>query len=87
MARFVTRTETGPMEITEDDLDGESLWLCQCGLSGDWPHCDGSHAHTRSEEDGKPYAYHRETPNGALVAKQGIPRSLKEANPRPNQDA
>ncbi len=54
MARLVKFTEKGPKKV---DAGNETLYLCMCGLSKDFPFCDGSHKKTRDEEEGKIYVY------------------------------
>jgi len=55
MARIVKRTQTSPLKI--EVPGGQPLWICQCGLSKNQPHCDGAHKGARSEEPGKLYQY------------------------------
>ena len=55
MARIVKRTQTGPLKI--EIPSGQSVWICQCGLSKSQPRCDGAHKGTRTEEPGKLYQY------------------------------
>ncbi len=55
MARLVRHDATGPIEIKQ--ADGQSIWICACGLSQDLPYCDSSHERTAAEEKGKCYVY------------------------------
>jgi CDGSH-type Zn-finger protein len=57
MARIVRFTATGPIKIDPQD---KPLFICACGLSKNFPHCDGSHKPSRSEEAGKLYVYDAE---------------------------
>ncbi|WP_101296704.1 CDGSH iron-sulfur domain-containing protein [Halegenticoccus soli] len=59
MAREVTHTERGPLIVGPEDIDEEKgdVAICLCGLSDDYPFCDGSHRATESEEEGVRYRY------------------------------
>lgn len=59
MSRIVELDATGPRKLDESDLDSEKgdIAVCQCGLSENFPFCDGSHRSTRTEADGVCYRY------------------------------
>lgn len=59
MARLVRHEARGPRRLDESDIDPEKgdIAICQCGLSADYPFCDGSHRATESEADGVLYRY------------------------------
>lgn len=59
MARIVVHEETEPLKLTEADLNAEkgNIAICQCGLSDEYPFCDGSHRQTRGETDSLLYQY------------------------------
>ncbi|WP_227357057.1 CDGSH iron-sulfur domain-containing protein [Haladaptatus salinisoli] len=59
MAREVRHAATGPLKLDEEDFDDEkgNVALCLCGLSDDYPFCDGTHRATRDEEEGVVYRY------------------------------
>ncbi len=55
MARLIRHDATGPHEIKASD---KSAWICMCGLSKNYPLCDGSHKAARAQElPGKLYQY------------------------------
>jgi CDGSH-type Zn-finger protein len=53
MARLVEHDAEGPRKLDESDIDPEKgdIAICQCGLSGQFPFCDGTHRETESEDD------------------------------------
>ena len=57
MPRLVQHNAKGPVEIKSKD--GQSFWICQCGLSRNQPYCDGSHNATadEDEDENKIYEY------------------------------
>jgi CDGSH-type Zn-finger protein len=66
MARLVEHEADGPLILDEDDIDDEKgdIAVCLCGLSDDYPFCDGSHRATEEEEDGRLYRYENDDANG-----------------------
>lgn len=59
MTRLVELDATGPRRLSSDDLDPEKgdVAVCQCGLSDDFPFCDGSHRVTEDEGEDLCYRY------------------------------
>ena len=56
---MIVHTRTGPRKIDRTDIDEEkgNVAICQCGLSGEYPFCDGTHRVTRDEPDGTLFQY------------------------------
>ena len=59
MAREVTHDAHGPRIVTPADIDDEKgdVAVCLCGLSEEYPFCDGSHRRTLDEDDDAVYRY------------------------------
>lgn len=58
MARLVKLEGKEPLEVEAGD---ESKWICTCGLSANFPFCDGSHKRAEDEEEGSVYVYDEES--------------------------
>lgn len=54
MARIREFKDNAP-EIIE--IGGEKKAICKCGLTENYPFCNGSHRKTHDEEEGKLYKY------------------------------
>jgi CDGSH-type Zn-finger protein len=58
VAREITHDAHGPEIVSEEDIGEKGdIAICMCGLSADYPFCDGSHNGTTDEEDGVTYKY------------------------------
>lgn len=59
MSRLVELDASGPRKLDESDLDSKkgNIAVCQCGLSEEFPFCDGSHRCTETEETDACYRY------------------------------
>lgn len=66
MAREVTHEADGPYIVDDEELEeqGGTVAFCQCGLSGNKPHCDGSHQVIAEEDDGVVYKYANDDDEG-----------------------
>ena len=78
MARLVRHTATGPIRIDpatwprDEHGNLKPFWACACGLSGQFPMCDGSHKACRGEQAGLVYRYDPAT-RGVIDSSVDIP--------------
>lgn len=54
MARYIKVDRDGPIRVDPQD---KPVFVCGCGLTRNFPFCDGTHKQCRDEEDGKMYIY------------------------------
>jgi CDGSH-type Zn-finger protein len=59
MAREVTHDAKKPLKMDAEDIEarGGDIAICQCGLSAEYPFCDGAHRGTADESEGVVYKY------------------------------
>lgn len=69
MPRVVIHDETGPVKLSPADVDPEkeNIAVCQCGLSAEYPFCDGTHRQTRDESDHVLYRYNPNEPSERCI--------------------
>ncbi len=60
MARIVVLEDTSPLVIKKDEMEGDVVAVCRCGLSAGWPMCDGSHNAASDEDEASLSKYERE---------------------------
>lgn len=54
MARIIRHVAAAPVKVEPSD---KPIFVCACGLTKNFPLCDGSHKVARAEEAGKLYVY------------------------------
>ncbi len=54
MARIIRMEGTGPVKVEPQD---KPVFICACGLTKNFPFCDGSHKPCKDETEGKTYRY------------------------------
>ncbi|MGM0390027.1 MAG: CDGSH iron-sulfur domain-containing protein [Natrinema limicola] len=58
MPREITHDATGPRVLDDEEVEERgTVAICMCGLSADYPFCDGSHAATADEDPDALYKY------------------------------
>ncbi len=68
MPRMIRHEATGPLEVKPQE---KSVWVCMCGLSQNYPICDGAHKRAKQEEPGKCYVYDNQRQNVVEVRDDG----------------
>jgi CDGSH-type Zn-finger protein len=58
MPRLVRFEATGPIRIDPQD---KPVFICGCGLTRNFPFCDGTHKACKDEQEGKVYVYDAES--------------------------
>lgn len=58
MPRLIRHELTGPIRIDPQD---KPVFICGCGLTKNFPFCDGAHKICASEEAGSLYEYDAQT--------------------------
>lgn len=58
MPRLVRFEATGPIRIDPQD---KPVFVCGCGLTRNFPFCDGTHKACKDEQQGKVYVYDAES--------------------------
>ena len=66
--RLIPLEADGPIRIDPQD---KPVFVCACGLSQNFPFCDGAHKACKSEEDGKVYVYDAERKSVVDVREEG----------------
>ena len=54
MARIIRHVAAAPVKIEPSE---KPIFVCACGLTKNFPMCDGSHKVSRTEEAGQLYVY------------------------------
>lgn len=64
MPRIVEIKDQSPLLIKPEDTVNGIVAVCRCGLSANWPFCNGTHKATAGEDPDKLYHYDQELPQG-----------------------
>jgi CDGSH-type Zn-finger protein len=72
MARLVVHTAKQPHPVTTPK--GDTVYVCLCGLSKNYPLCDGSHRKAADEQDGVIYIYNQDGERVDLSSESQIRR-------------
>ncbi len=54
MSRIRIFNKKSPKKVVKNGIE---LWICQCGLSKDFPFCNGTHNKIQDEPDDRVFVY------------------------------
>lgn len=82
MTRIVVMRDQSPLVLKKDEMEDDTVAICRCGLSSDWPMCNGTHKVTRDEEPNTVYQYAGES-KGDKPTRSEFQGDIRAADPRP----
>lgn len=82
MTRIVAMRDHAPLVLKKDEMESDTVAICRCGLSADWPMCNGTHKATKNEEPNVVYQYSAPE-KGDSPSRTEFEGDASAADPRP----